>query len=324
MTAFIASRDLAQRVLQGQLAATARLLTRAEGGGDEVQEALDLIHRNAGKAHVVGITGVPGSGKSTLVAQLAAAVRRTDRRIAIIAIDPSSPYSGGSILGDRIRMAELGGDDGVFIRSAATRGSLGGLARSTLDAVDILDAAGFDLVLIETVGVGQDEVDVVQAAHTTVVVSAPGLGDEIQAVKAGVLEIADLHVVSKCDRPDAGKTIGELKEMLLLGGGRHTAAGWQVPVLGTSSRDGRGIDELLEAIDAHHAMLLETDEMQQRRRQIAQRRMLKAAEDLVRDDFDRHRDGRVAELTERLLARDLTPQRAAQALLRQVRTTTNA
>ena len=185
----------------------------------ECREALDEIFRRAGGTHIVGITGVPGSGKSTLVRELVKAVRRSGRRVAVIAIDPTSPFSGGSILGDRIRMNEVAGDPGVYIRSMATRGSLGGLAAATLDAVDIVDAAGFDLVLIETVGVGQDEIEVVQAAHTTVVVSAPGLGDDIQAIKAGVLEIADLHVVSKCDRSDAERTITELKHMLMMGAG---------------------------------------------------------------------------------------------------------
>ena len=192
--------------------AIARLLTRAESGIDEARPTLDAMFAHAGRAHVVGITGVPGSGKSTLVAKLAAAVRRSGRTIAIVAIDPSSPFSGGSILGDRIRMGDLGGDPGVFVRSMATRGALGGLARGTLEAVDVLDAAGYDIVVIETVGVGQDEVDVARAAHTTVVVSAPGLGDDIQAIKAGILEIADIHVVSKCDRPDANRTIADLKK----------------------------------------------------------------------------------------------------------------
>src|SRR6478672_7763082 len=215
--AYIPSRDLAPRVLAGDTRAIARLLSRAESGVAEARETLDAMFSRAGRAHVVGITGVPGSGKSTLVATLAAAVRASGRTVAIVAIDPSSPYSGGAILGDRIRMGALGGDPGVYVRSMATRGALGGLAAGTLEAVDVLDAAGFDLVLIETVGVGQDEVEVARAAHTTVVISAPGLGDDIQAIKAGILEIADIHVVSKCDKPDANRTIVDLKTMLALG-----------------------------------------------------------------------------------------------------------
>ncbi len=208
---YVASVELVAGVLDRDVRSIARLLSRAESGNDEAREALDTIFAKAGRAHVVGMTGVPGSGKSTLVAKLAKAVRASGRTIAIVAIDPSSPFSGGAILGDRIRMAELGGDRGVFVRSMATRGALGGLARGTLEAVDVLDAAGFDVVIIETVGVGQDEVEVARAAHTTVVVSPPGLGDDIQAIKAGILEIADIHVVSKCDRPDADRTIADLK-----------------------------------------------------------------------------------------------------------------
>src|SRR5258705_7465240 len=215
--ATVATLDLVPGALAGETRAIARLLTRAETGEDEARPALEAIFRHAGRAHVVGITGVPGSGKSTLVAKLAAEFRRTGRRVGVVAIDPSSPFSGGAILGDRIRMGELGGDPGVFIRSMATRGAQGGLAHGTLEAVDVLDAAGYEIVLIETVGVGQDEVDVARAAHTTVVVSTPGLGDDIQAIKAGILEIADIHVVAKSDRPDADRTVTDLKTMLSLG-----------------------------------------------------------------------------------------------------------
>lgn len=319
----VASIELAARVITGETSAIARLLTRAESGTDEVKPAMDLIHRHAGRAHLVGITGVPGSGKSTLVAQLAAAFRQTGRTVGIIAIDPSSPYSGGSILGDRIRMAALSSDDGVFIRSAATRGAMGGLARGTLDAADILDAAGFDVIVIETVGVGQDEVDVVRASHTTVVVSAPGLGDDIQAVKAGVLEIADIHVVSKSDRPDAARTVSDLQQMLTLGEVRSRTAGWMVPVLATSSLQGDGISQLMQAIDQHHQALHESGELNARCRQIAERRMLKAAEEIVREDFARHREGKVAVMTDQVLSRQLTPERAAHELLRLTRQATD-
>src|SRR6476659_2834874 len=254
--AHVPSSDLAPRVLAGDTRAIARLLTRAESGVEEARSTLDAMFAHAGRAHVVGITGVPGSGKSTLVAKLAAAVRRSGRNVAIVAIDPSSPFSGGAILGDRIRMSELGGDPGVFVRSMATRGALGGLAAGALEAVDVLDAAGFDMVVIETVGVGQDEVEVARAAHTTVVVSAPGLGDDIQAIKAGILEIADIHAVSKCDRPDANKTIADLKNMLALGLTKldtaHFAAQvpsaspvWRPPVIATSSIRDEGVAALL-------------------------------------------------------------------------------
>ena len=245
----------------------------------EARATLDAMFSRAGRAHVVGITGVPGSGKSTLVAKLAAAVRRSGRKVAIVAVDPSSPFSGGAILGDRIRMGELGGDPGVFVRSMATRGALGGLARGTLEAVDVLDAAGFDMVMIETVGVGQDEVDVARAAHTTVVVSAPGLGDDIQAIKAGILEIADVHVVSKCDRADANRTIADLKDMLVLGFAKMDAgAGNEVvarpPVIATSAVRDEGVGDVLAAIDRHRDALERSGEIDARRASIAERRLL--------------------------------------------------
>ena len=344
---YIASSALAPRVLEGDTRAIARLLTRAESGVEEARAALDQMFAHAGRAHVVGITGVPGSGKSTLVAKLAAAVRRSGRKLAIVAIDPSSPFSGGAILGDRIRMNELGGDPGVFVRSMATRGALGGLAAGALEAVDVLDAAGFDMVMIETVGVGQDEVEIARAAHTTVVVSAPGLGDDIQAIKAGILEIADIHAVSKSDRPDANKTMADLKMMLMLGltqldrsvsevqtavsevqlaetapraraGGCTSDTAWRPPVIATSALRGQGVDELLAAIDRHRDALERSGEITARRALIAERRLLAAGEAILRDEFVRHRDGKLSPLLDKLRTRTLSPHAAARALLREL------
>jgi LAO/AO transport system kinase len=324
--AYIRSTDLESRVLARDVRAIARLLTRAESGVEEARPTLDAMFAHAGRAHVVGITGVPGSGKSTLVAKLAAAIRRSGRTVAIVAIDPSSPFSGGSILGDRIRMGDLGGDPGVFVRSMATRGALGGIANGTLETVDVLDAAGFDVVVIETVGVGQDEVEVARAAHTTVVVSAPGLGDDIQAIKAGILEIADVHAVSKCDRPDANRTIADLKTMLALGLTRMDTAksgavpepAWRAPVIATSSTRDEGVAELLAAIDAHRAALERSGDIDARRAAIAERRLLTAGESILREQFARHRDGRLFPLLEQLRARTLSPRTAARALLREL------
>jgi len=342
---YVPSPDLAPRVLAGDTRAIARLLTRAESGVEEARSTLDAMFAHAGRAHVVGITGVPGSGKSTLVAKLAAAVRRSGRKIAIVAVDPSSPFSGGSILGDRIRMSELIGDPGVFVRSMATRGALGGLAKGTLEAVDVLDAAGFDMVVIETVGVGQDEVEVARAAHTTVVVSAPGLGDDIQAIKAGILEIADIHAVSKCDKPDANRTLADLKNMLALGltsvdrkaapdsalpqaaatasrrasGNIESGApSWRPPVIATSSVRDEGVERLLDAIDGHRAALEKSGDIDVRRAAIAERRLLAAGEAILREQFARHRDGKLSSLLEQLRERSVSPNAAARQLLHEL------
>ncbi|MDP6351536.1 MAG: methylmalonyl Co-A mutase-associated GTPase MeaB [Alphaproteobacteria bacterium] len=311
----VPSTDLVADVLAGRTRGIARLITRAEAGGAECRPALAEIYRHTGRAHVVGMTGVPGSGKSTLVRALAQALRANGRTVAVVAIDPSSPFSGGAILGDRIRMNDIAADPGIFIRSMATRGALGGLARATLDAVDLLDAAGFDLVIIETVGVGQDEVDVVQAAHTTAVISAPGLGDDIQAIKAGILEIADIHVVSKCDRADANKTVTDLKQMLMLGLPASLDGQWPAPVIATSAETGEGVGELVTEIDRHRAYLDESGRIGDQRRRIAERRTLKIAEEIIRSRFVARRAGAVAGMLERVCARDLDPHSAALQLL---------
>jgi LAO/AO transport system kinase len=310
----VPSLDLVERVCAGDRRAIARMLSRAESGGAEAHEALDALYRRGGQAHVVGITGVSGSGKSTLVAKLIAVALRQNRKVGVVAIDPSSPFSGGSILGDRIRMGEVAGHPSVFVRSMATRGALGGLAHGTLESVDIFDAAGYDMIFIETVGVGQDEVDVVRAAHTTVVVSAPGLGDDIQAIKAGILEIADVHAVSKGDKPEADKTVSELKSML----GLAVAAGGikrHVPVIKTSSSAGEGVAELLAAIDAHREALVASGQYEQRRQSIRERRMLKAAEQVLHEAFERGRQGRMADLVADLAAGTISPRSAASRLL---------
>jgi len=312
---FVPSLELVPRVLAGDTAAIARLLSRAESAHAECRDALARIYEHAGKAHVVGITGVPGSGKSTLVSVLAARLRARGDKIGVVAVDPSSPWSGGAIMGDRIRMSELAGDPGIFIRSMATHGALGGMARATAEAVDILDAAGFAHVLVETVGVGQDEVEIAHASHTTVVVSAPGLGDEIQAIKAGILEIADVHVVSKCDRSDANRTIADLENMLAMGPAAGSDATWRPPVVATSSAERQGFEELVDALDRHRAYLDGSEAGAARLRRIAEFRMLKTAEELLRARFRHARTGRVAEIAERLVGRQISPYAAGEHLL---------
>lgn len=311
--------DLTRRVLAGETRAIARMMSKAEAGFPESRRAMAEIYRNAGNAHVIGLTGVPGSGKSTLVRALTGALRETGRSVGIVAVDPSSPFSGGAILGDRIRMADLATDDGVFIRSLATRGALGGLARASLDTVDILDAAGFDVVIIETVGVGQDEVDVVGAAHSVVVVSAPGLGDDVQAIKAGVLEIADIHVVSKCDRADANKTVADLKGMLGLGLTGKDRRGWEVSLIATSAETGQGVDQLMTSLDAHRAHLIASGELAGRQREIVEMRVLKTAEDIVRRRIEAERQAHLKPLLDQVTARTIDPQTAARELLKNLK-----
>ena len=206
--------DMFDEVLAGERLALARLLTLVENDTPKGRAALDYLYPHTGRAHLIGITGSPGTGKSSLVNQLAKSFRSAGvEKVAVIAVDPSSPFTGGALLGDRVRMRDLSGDPGVFIRSMASRGALGGLARSTASATQVLDAAGFEIILIETVGAGQSEIDIARLAHTVLVVEAPGLGDDIQAIKAGILEIADIMVVNKCDLPGAEQTARALKEI---------------------------------------------------------------------------------------------------------------
>jgi LAO/AO transport system kinase len=309
----VSSLALLDRVRGGELAAIARLISRAEGGKAEDRKALARIYELAGRAHIIGITGVPGSGKSTLVGKLAQKLRAKGRKIGIVAVDPSSPYSGGSILGDRVRMSEMATDPGVYIRSMATRGASGGMARATLEAVDILDVAGFDTIIIETVGVGQDEVDIVRASHTTIVVSAPGLGDEIQAIKAGILEIADIHVVSKCDRSDANRTLVDLKQMLMLGL-PHKKPEWTIPVIGTSAVSGAGLDELTAAVERHRAIAFGKSG-RERRLAIASFRLRKTAETLLLAQLNAHLDELAPAYAPQLAERTSDPYSLAQELI---------
>ncbi|WP_016910156.1 methylmalonyl Co-A mutase-associated GTPase MeaB [Streptomyces xiaopingdaonensis] len=276
-----APASLAERVLSGEHGMIARALTRVERRAPGTDVMLAELHRRAGHAHVIGVTGPPGSGKSTLVTAMAQEYRRAGRSVGIIAVDPSSVFTGGAILGDRIRMSTLSGDPGVFIRSLATRGALGGLARAALDAVTVLDAAGWDVVVLETVGVGQAETDVISGAQSVAVVSVPGLGDSVQAIKAGLLEIADVHVVNKSDRDGAHRTVSELRDMLRLA--KRQPGQWNVPVEQTVADRGSGVTALIERFDEHLRWMERNGERERRARRAAGTRIRWAAEELVRD-----------------------------------------
>lgn len=312
---YVPSSRLLEQLRAGNTWALGRLITRAEAGVAEARPALAEAYRSAGAAHLVGITGVPGSGKSTLVGKLALALRARGQKVGIVAIDPSSPYSGGAILGDRIRMTEVGTDPGVYIRSMATRGATGGMARAALDAADLMDVAGYDTIIVETVGVGQDEVEVVHASDTTIVVSAPGLGDEIQAIKAGVLEIADVHVVSKCDRDDASRTLADLKQMLTLGALVTPRSAWTIPVVGVSSYTGQGIEELLDQVAAHRRTMADSGLGVERRRRVAEFRLHKTAETLLLERFGAGAKAFAPALADTLATRASDPYNAARELI---------
>lgn len=241
--------SLAEQVLEGNIRAAARLMRDIDDGRPQAVEELKRLYPSTGNAYIIGITGPPGAGKSTLVDQLTASFRSRGKKVGVVAIDPTSPFTGGAILGDRIRMNRHSCDEGVFIRSLATRGALGGLSRSTSDVALVMDAIGMDIVIIETVGVGQDEVDIVREAHTTCVVMVPGLGDDIQAIKAGILEIGDIFVVNKADREGAERTARELSTMLDM---RHAVEGcWSPQVMKTEAQRGAGIEELVDEIMSH-------------------------------------------------------------------------
>ncbi len=331
--------ELIDGVLNGRYRAIARLITQIENSESAAETAVMQLHAHTGKAHVVGITGPPGAGKSSLVNELAKELRRQEKRVGIIAVDPSSPFTGGAILGDRVRMHDLAGDRGVFIRSLASRGNLGGLSQATTAVIKVLDAAGFDVVLVETVGAGQSEVDIAAAAHTTLVIEAPGMGDDIQSFKAGILEIADILVVNKADRPGADRTVKSLEMMLHMGDGhtmRHhsltqhysengeTAVAvdpenWQVPVKQTVATEGRGIPELVAAIDTHRTFIRKSSEWQAREEDRCRREM----EEILQARLWQRVRSSMAELErEQLITavarRELDPYTAVNELLRQM------
>lgn len=287
----MAEKDIYSRLLDGDRRAVARLITLIENGDPAAKEPIRRLHEYTGRAHIIGVTGAPGSGKSTLVSYLTRILRQKGKSVGIIAIDPTSPFTGGAILGDRVRMQDLATDPEVFIRSMGTRGALGGIAVATNDAVNILDAFGKEIVIVETVGAGQIEVDIVKLAHTSVVVTMPGGGDEIQALKAGIMEIGDIFVVNKADREDSGRTYTEILMMLEMSD-RNEA--WKPPLLRTVATTGEGVEELAEAILSHHDYLDENGLLEEKAKErvvaemmeIIKRQVGKAVDRALKEDIE--------------------------------------
>lgn len=326
--------SLTDSILEGNRLALARLLTQVENNLPVGRDALAELFVHTGKAHLIGVTGAPGTGKSSLVNQLALLYRKsTMKKVAIVAVDPSSPFTGGAVLGDRVRMRDLSGDEGVFIRSMASRGSLGGIAQKTASLVQVFDAAGYEIIIIETVGAGQSEVDVARLAHTTVVVEAPGLGDEIQAIKAGILEIADVLVINKADRPGVENTERALRSSLELAhparrNFRHHGKSmsisapamdstiWVPPVLKTVATEGKGLEALVDAIARHAAHLRETGDWAVR----DHARLGSELESLLREALlDRFLvdlpQEEYEEMLSKVVNRDLSPYEAVKSLM---------
>lgn len=304
---------LVDGLLRGDGRALARILTRIEDGSSAVvRDVISRLHPHTGRAALVGVTGAPGAGKSTLVNALIRAWRDGGRRVGVLAIDPSSPFSGGALLGDRVRMQDHALDDGVYVRSMASRGQLGGLSWAAPQALLALDAAGFDIVVVETVGVGQAEIEVTGVADTTVVVVAPGMGDAIQAAKAGILEIADVFCVNKADRPGASRTVAELRELQTLGGAAHG----RVPIVSTTASDGTGIDDLVAAIDERRVALSSDGRLEQRRHARARLQIRELLMGSVRERTARLTGAAgLDDLAAAVARRELDPYTAADRLL---------
>ena len=332
--------DIAQELLNGNRLALSRAITAIENEYDEATEIMKALYPHTGHAFVLGITGPPGAGKSTLTDKLAREYRKQGKTVGIIAVDPTSPFSGGAILGDRIRMNGLTLDEGVFIRSMGTRGSLGGLSHKTADAVKALDAFGKDIIFVETVGVGQSEVDIVKAADTTMVVLIPGMGDDIQAIKAGILEIADVYAVNKADLDGTDHAVTALQMMLDLGmGPSHSvmhhgrlmevisgssqagmapegAAAWRPPIIKTVATHREGIAELAEAILAHQAHLRQSGDLAARERERAASELETIIQqESLRDVLSRSGRAEVRALIERIVRREVDPYTAARSLM---------
>jgi LAO/AO transport system kinase len=304
--------DLVVAALEGDRRALARIITQVENGRPGAVEVLAALYRRGGHAHVIGLTGAPGAGKSTITDRLIGRIRAEGEEVAVLAVDPSSPFTGGAILGDRIRMQDHAGDPGVYIRSMGSRGHLGGVAAATPKIVAVLDGLGFPYVIVETVGVGQAEVEIVESADTTVVVVNPGWGDSIQASKAGLLEIGDLFVVNKADRPGLDDTLRDLRQMLELGGAHE----WEPPIVSTIATAGDGIDDLWQAIEQHRRYLQSSGLLEATRRKRLEAELRRAMiEELVERAEATAGERGLVELVEAIARRQIDPWTAARTMI---------
>jgi len=307
--------EIAKGVLAGDKRSIAKAITIVENKPEEAQRLIAAIYPHTGKAHIIGLTGPGGAGKSTLIEKMVREYRRRGKTVGVIAVDPTSPFTGGAFLGDRIRMQELTMDEGVFIRSMATRNNPGGIAKATKDAVKILDAAGKDVIIVETVGAGQSEVDIVKVAQTVVVVHAPGLGDEIQAIKAGLMEIADIFVVNKADRENADKTVIDIQAVLQLD---DRVKAWNPPIVKTVAVTGEGVPQLLDKIEEHR-QFLQRELLQKRSWEKAQAELVEAIRDKVTSSIIEKlkREKRFEKILQQIVNREIDPATAAEKLLNQ-------
>jgi len=304
------SDELVKDALDGDRRAVARLISLVEDGGPELGRVMESLYPHTGGAYSIGVTGAPGAGKSTLTEKVVARARKDGHKVGVLAVDPSSPFSGGALLGDRVRMQGHATDPDVFIRSMATRGHLGGISLATPEAMRVLEAAGKDIVIIETVGVGQSEVEITDACDSTLVVLTPGWGDSVQAAKAGLMEIADIFVVNKADRAGTRDTVRELKQMLDMSQGE-----WRPEVVETIATKGEGIDELWEAIEKHRAYQEEKGVLQERRRRRIRRELKEIVAERYRARLETEAASLLEEMTDKVAARELDPYAAAEKLI---------